>query len=189
MEEKVRCFGGDSPLYCAYHDEEWGVPVQDDGRLFEMLILESAQAGLSWETVLRKRENYRRALQGFDPHKVAALQDGELEELLLDKGLIRNRKKIFSTRQNARVFLEIQKEYGSFASYLWKFVGGSPIINARKIWGEVPSFSEESTKLSRDLRKRGMCFVGPVVMYAFMQAVGLVNDHLEGCWCVQERKR
>ncbi len=185
MSEKVRCFGSlpGKEFYADYHDREWGVPVYDDRLLFEMLILEGAQAGLSWETILKRREGYRGAFYGFDPVRVAEMSDGELERLLENPGVIRNRLKIYGARQNARVFLEVQKECGSFARYVWGFVGGKPIMTRRKSLKEIPVSNTESEELSKDLRRRGMTFVGPTIMYAFMQAVGLVDDHLEGC-CV-----
>jgi DNA-3-methyladenine glycosylase I len=182
---KKRCFG-DLPgkeFYADYHDREWGVPVHDDRHLFEMLILEGAQAGLSWETILKRRLGYRMAFHNFDAARVAAMSDRELEELLQNEGIIRNRLKIFGARQNARVFLDIQREFGSFDRYVWGFVGGKPIVNLRKQFKEVPCSSKESDALSKDLKKRGMTFVGSTIVYAFMQAVGLVNDHLVDCWC------
>ena len=185
-----RCFG-DKPgqdLYAKYHDEEWGVPVHDDQILFEFLILEGAQAGLNWETILKKREGYRRAFQGFNPQKVAIMSDQELEALRNDSSIIRNRLKIYSARKNARVFLEIQKEFGSFDAYVWQFVNGHPIQNAWKTFGDVPVSTTESMALSKDLKKRGMTFVGPTIMYAYMQAVGMVNDHLVDCICYHKDK-
>lgn len=181
---KVRCFGGGDgkEFYAKYHDEEWGIPSHDDRHLFEMLILEGAQAGLSWETVLKKREGYRRAFHQFDPAKVAAMTDSELEALRDNPEIIRNRLKIYAARRNAQVFLKIQREYGSFARYLWAFVGGHPIKNRWKTLKEAPVATAESDALSRDLKKRGMTFVGSTIMYAYMQAVGLVDDHLIGCW-------
>jgi len=176
-----RCFGDENPEYAKYHDTEWGVPVHDDRHLFEMLILEGAQAGLSWETILKRRAGYREAFHNFDPAKVAAMTDEELEERLKTPTIIRNRLKVFSARKNARVFLEIQKELGSFSHYLWGFVGGSPMVNQWKTRGEVPVTTPESDALSKDLKKRGMSFVGSTIMYAYMQAVGLVNDHLLNC--------
>ncbi len=182
-ENGKRCFG-DGPgheSYARYHDEEWGVPVHDDVRLFEMLVLEGAQAGLSWETVLNKRQGYRRAFHGFDPRRVAAMTDKELEALLQDPGIVRNRLKVFSARRNARVFLDIQREFGSFDSYVWAFVGGAPIVNRWRGDGDVPATTPESDALSRDLKRRGMNFVGSTIVYAFMQAVGMVDDH--PVWC------
>lgn len=185
IKEKKRCFGTKEgqELYAAYHDEEWGIPLHDDHRLFEMLILEGAQAGLSWETVLKRRQGYRKAFHKFDPVKVAKMSDQDLETVLLDPGVIRNRLKVFAARQNALVFLKIQKEFGSFNAYLWDFVSGEPIVNHRKSFKEVPCSSPLSDAISKDLKKRGMTFVGSTIIYAFCQAVGLVNDHLIDCWC------
>lgn len=182
---KKRCFGGQpgKEFYASYHDHEWGIPLHDDHRLFEMLILEGAQAGLSWETVLKKRENYRIAFHNFDPQKVAAMQDHELESLRHNPQIIRNRLKIYAARQNAQIFLKIQKEFGSFDRYLWKFVDGKPIKNHWKHFKEIPATTPESDALSKDLKKRGMTFVGSTIIYAYMQAVGLVDDHLVDCWC------
>lgn len=182
---KKRCFGGqpDKEFYAEYHDQEWGKPVHEDRHLFEMLILEGAQAGLSWETILKRRQGYREAFHFFDPVKVAAMSDESLEMLRENEAIIRNRLKIYAARQNARVFLKIQEEFGSFDSYLWAFVRGKPIINHRSSFQEVPVSTPESLALSKDLKKRGMTFVGPTIIYAFMQAVGLVNDHLADCWC------
>ena len=173
---------GTDPLYIAYHDEEWGVPALEDLRLFEMLILEGAQAGLSWITVLRKREAYRKAFHGFDPVRVAALVDAELEEILLDSGIVRNRLKVFSARDNARAFLVVQEEFGSFAAFLWPFVGGRPRVNHPRTLTEVPALTLEAEALSKALKKRGFRFVGPTITYAYMQSVGLVDDHVATCW-------
>ena len=180
---RERCFGNQvgQELYATYHDEEWGVPSHDDQHLFEMLILEGAQAGLSWETVLKRREGYRKAFHGFDPRKVSFMTDEELNLLKEDPGIIRNRLKIFSARQNAKVFLQIQEEFSSFDRYLWAFVGGQPIVNRSSCLKEVPATSAVSDALSKDLKKRGMTFVGSTIMYAYMQAVGLVNDHIVSC--------
>lgn len=183
---KKRCFG-DQPgkeFYAEYHDLEWGIPVHDDRHLFEMLILEGAQAGLSWETILKRRAQYRKAFHRFDPARVASMSNQELEAILQDPGIIRNRLKVFGARQNAQVFLKIQKEFGSFDRYVWRFVSDKPIVNRKKSLKELPVCTPESDALSKDLKKRGMTFVGSTIMYAFMQAVGLVNDHLEDCWCV-----
>lgn len=182
---KRRCFGGQSgkEFYAHYHDHEWGIPVHEDQHLFEMLILEGAQAGLSWETILKRREGYRKAFYHFDPFKVAAMTNDELDVLIQNEQIIRNRLKIYSTRQNAQVFLKIQQEYGSFDHYIWNFVAGKPIVNHRKVFADVPVSTIESDTLSKDLKKRGMTFVGSTIMYAYMQAVGLVNDHLIDCWC------
>lgn len=181
---KQRCFGNKSgqSLYAQYHDEEWGIPVHDDRHLFEMLILEGAQAGLSWETILKRREAYRVAFHYFDPMKVAVMSDEDLLKLCKDDSIIRNRLKIFAARQNAQIFLQIQNEFGSFDAYLWRFVGGRPIQNHWQDFKEVPVITPESDALSKDLKKRGMKFVGSTIMYAFMQAVGMVNDHLVSCW-------
>lgn len=179
---KKRCFGNGKPFYADYHDHEWGIPVHDDRRLFEMLILEGAQAGLSWETILKRREGYRKAFHQFDPRKVAAMKDEELEELRQSPEIIRNRLKIYATRQNAKVFLKIQEEFGSFDRYVWAFVKGRTIVNRWKLFKEVPNATAESDALSKDLKKRGMTFVGSTIIYAFMQAVGMVDDHLLDCW-------
>ncbi len=179
-----RCFG-DKPgqeFYAQYHDTEWGIPVHDDQRLFEMLILEGAQAGLSWETILKRREGYRQAFHNFDVRRVAHMSDNELAMLRQNPGIIRNRLKICATRTNALVFLEIQKEFGSFSTYLWNFVRGKQKVNHWQTIKETPTSTPESDALSKDLKKRGMTFVGPTIMYAFMQAVGLVNDHVTVCW-------
>lgn len=170
------------PLYQAYHDGEWGVPVHDDRALFELLVLEGAQAGLSWITILRKREAYRQAFAGFDPVQVAAFSDARLEALLLDAGIVRNRLKISSARDNARAFLAVQVEFGSFDAYLWPFIGGAPRVNRPKSMAEVPAVTPEAEALSRDLKKRGFRFVGPTIMYAYMQATGMVDDHVATCW-------
>ncbi len=185
QKNKTRCFGGDKEFYSKYHDEEWGIPVHGDQKLFEMLILEGAQAGLSWETILKRREGYRDAFYNFVPEKVASMSDPELEAQLQNERIIRNRLKVFSTRQNARVFLEIQKEFGSFDFYLWGFVKGKPIKNHFNSFKEVPVTTDESDALSKDLKKRGMKFVGSTIIYAYMQAVGLVNDHLTSCFCYE----
>lgn len=178
-----RCFGEENPLYAAYHDNEWGVPVHEDTRLFEMLVLEGAQAGLSWETILNRREGYRKAFHQFDPTAVAKMSDKKLEELIKNPEIIRNRRKIYGARQNAQVFLKIQEEYGSFDRYLWQAVDGKPRINHWEKAEEVPASTEESIALSKDLKKRGMTFVGSTIIYAYMQAVGMVNDHLVSCSC------
>ena len=177
-----------SPLEIEYHDKEWGVPVHDDRKHFEMLILEGVQAGLSWETVLRKREAYRKAFKEFDPKEVARMTDGELEEQLMNSGIIRNRLKVFAARKNAIVFLKIQEEFGSFDSYVWQFVGGKPIDGQFRSIKDIPAKTIESGALSKDLKKRGMSFVGPTIIYAYMQAVGLVNDHLSSCFRYSEVK-
>lgn len=173
------------PHYEAYHDTEWGVPVHDDRKHLEMLILEGAQAGLSWETVLKRREHYRVAFKQFDISAVANMTDEELERLLTDSGIIRNRLKVYSARKNARVFLEIIQEFGSFDTYVWRFVDGKTQINYPNNLSEVPVNTKESDALSKDLKKRGMSFVGSTIMYAYMQAIGMVNDHMSGCFCKQ----
>lgn len=185
---KQRCFGGDpgKEFYAEYHDNEWGIPKHDDQFLFEMLILEGAQAGLSWETILRKREGYRAAFHGFDPVKISTMTDEDLQERLLDKAIVRNKLKVFSVRKNAIAFLKIQKEFGSFDAYLWAYVGGEQTINHWAKFEDVPVSTDISEALSKDLKKRGMTFVGPTIMYAYMQSVGLVNDHLLDCWCRAE---
>ncbi len=181
--ERPRCgWAGSDPLYLRYHDEEWGVPVHDDGRLFELLILEGAQAGLSWLTILRRREGYRNAFARFDPTRVAAFGAADVRRLLADPGIVRNRRKIEATIANARAFLAVQAEHGSFGRYLWSFVGGKPRQNAWRQLDEIPAETEESRALSRDLRRRSFSFVGPTICYATMQAAGLVNDHLVGCF-------
>jgi DNA-3-methyladenine glycosylase I len=174
------------PFYQHYHDNEWGVPVHDDRLLFEMLILEGAQAGLSWETILKRRDGYRKAFHNFDPVKVARMSDEKLETLLANTDIIRNRLKVFGARKNAIAFRAIQKEFGSFDTYVWSFVGGKPQINRPKAQHDMRSSSPESDALSRDLKKRGMTFVGSTIIYAYMQAVGLVNDHMVGCFCARK---
>ncbi|SDD31062.1 DNA-3-methyladenine glycosylase I [Paenibacillus sp. UNCCL117] len=170
------------PLYMEYHDKEWGVPQHDDRKLFEMLILEGAQAGLSWYTVLKKRERYLEAFDGFDPALVARYGEDKLAELLADPGLIRNRLKIAGSVKNARAFLQVQAEFGSFDTYIWSFVGGSPRVNRRASLQEVPASTPESDAMSRDLKKRGFTFVGTTICYAFMQATGMVMDHVTDCF-------
>ncbi|SDT91629.1 DNA-3-methyladenine glycosylase I [Verrucomicrobium sp. GAS474] len=177
----------DKPHYVAYHDTEWGVPVHDDRLLFEMLILEGAQAGLSWETILKRREGYRKAFRQFDPKKVAKMTDAELEALMDDPGIIRLRLKIVSARKNAVAFLAIQKEFGSFDAYLWNCVGGKPRVTARQAGSTPTVTSPESDALSKDLKKRGMTFVGSTILYAYLQAVGVVNDHSVDCFCFSRR--
>jgi DNA-3-methyladenine glycosylase I len=179
----IRCgWAGDDPLMISYHDEEWGVPVHDDRKLFEFLVLEGAQAGLSWRTVLRKRENYRRAFHGFDPERVARYGRSDVTRLLSDPGIIRNRAKVESAISNGRLVLDVRAEFGSFDAYLWRFPGGKPIVNRFRTLSELPSTSAESVAMSRDLATRGFRFVGPTICYAFMQAVGMVNDHLAHCF-------
>jgi DNA-3-methyladenine glycosylase I len=176
-----RCAWATSELSIPYHDEEWGVPVHDDGVFFEFLTLEGAQAGLSWETILRKREQYRHVFHGFDPSRVARITVKGIERMMLDERLVRNRAKLESTVSNARAFLALQAEHGSFDRYVWRFVDGAPIVNCRRRTGEIPAETKESRALSADLRRRGFRFVGPTIVYAFMQATGLVNDHLVDC--------
>ncbi|MFO0564706.1 MAG: DNA-3-methyladenine glycosylase I [Polyangiaceae bacterium] len=180
---KTRCaWAGTDPIYVAYHDTEWGVPVHDDRQLFEFLVLEGAQAGLSWITILKKRDGYRRAFAGFDPRKVARFGDAKLAALLEDSGIVRNRAKLASAIRNARAFLEVQKEHGSFAEYQWSFVGGRPQQNRWQSMKQIPPRTALSDALSKDLRRRGFNFVGSTIIYAHMQAVGMVNDHVVGCF-------
>ena len=176
-----RCPWARNPLSIRYHDEEWGVPAHDDRRLFEMLILEGAQAGLSWDTILRKRERYRAVYDGFDPARIARYGPAKSKALLADEGIVRNRAKIAASIGNAKAFLEVQREFGSFDAYAWRFVGGAPIARRRRSFRDVPARTAESDALSEDLRARGFKFVGTTICYAFMQAVGMVNDHLAGC--------
>jgi len=178
----TRCAWAATPASVAYHDREWGVPVYDDRLLFEFLVLEGAQAGLSWETILRKREAYRKAFVEFDPKRVARFTPARIERVLQDPGIVRNRLKVESTISNARAFLGVQKECGTFASYVWQFVGGRPKINRWQSLREVPPRTLESDELSNDLRRRGFRFVGSTICYAFMQAVGMVNDHTVDCF-------
>jgi DNA-3-methyladenine glycosylase I len=188
MKERIRCGWAKNDLAIRYHDEEWGVPVHNDGTLFEFLILEGAQAGLSWDTILQKRENYRAAFAGFDPKAVARFDQPKQEKLLLNPGIVRNRLKVASTIGNAKAFLAVQKEFGSFDAYIWQFVGGKPKINAREVMGSVPASTPESDAMSKDLKKRGFRFVGSTICYAFMQATGMVNDHLVACFRYSEVK-
>jgi DNA-3-methyladenine glycosylase I len=189
-KEPTRCFwAGDDPLMIRYHDEEWGVPLHDERRLFEMLILEGAQAGLSWSTILKKREAYRRAFDGFDPQKVARYDARRIARLLTDEGIVRNRLKIESTVSNARAFLSVEKELGSFDSFVWEFVGNEPKINLPRSRGEIPTRTAESDALSKALVKRGFRFVGSTIVYAFMQACGLVDDHDRKCFRAKRKSR
>lgn len=182
-----RCsWAGSDPLYVAYHDQEWGVPVHDDHLLFEFLILEGMQAGLSWAIILKKRDNFRRAFDGFDPQRVAQYDDEKVAALLADPGIVRNRLKISAAIRNARSFLEIQSEYGSFDAYIWQFVGGKPKINAWRNLTEIPASTPQSDAMSKDLARRGFKFVGSTICYAFMQAVGMVNDHTVDCYRYNE---
>ncbi|QUE32008.1 DNA-3-methyladenine glycosylase I [Francisella philomiragia] len=183
VDNKTRCFGSNSQIYADYHDNEWGIPKYDDRELFELLILEGAQAGLNWETILKKRQGYRDAFYNFDPIKATSMSESELESLRDNPNIIRNKLKIYSVRKNAQVFLQIQKEFGSFSDYLWKFVNFKQIKNSWRSRSQVPISTTISEKISKDLKKRGMSFVGPTIIYAYMQATGLVNDHLVDCWC------
>lgn len=180
--ETTRCEWARTDLSIAYHDEQWGVPTHDDRVLFEFLILEGAQAGLSWETILKKRENYRQAFAHFDPAKVARFTKRDVSRLMKDAGIVRNRLKIESAIDNARAFLEVQKEFGSFDAFIWGFVDGRPIVNRWKSLREIPAKTAESDAMSKTLKKRGFRFVGSTICYAFMQAMGLVNDHTAGCF-------
>jgi DNA-3-methyladenine glycosylase I len=183
----LRCeWSGDDPLMVRYHDEEWGVPKHDDRRLFEDLVLDGAQAGLSWMTILRKREAYRQAFDNFDPAKVAAYDEAKIEELLANPGIVRNRQKVNSAVKNARAFLKVQEEFGSFDAYIWGFVDGKPVQNSWQMMSELPAKTELSETISKDLKKRGFSFVGPTIVYAFMQAVGIINDHTTGCFRYHE---
>ena len=186
--EKIRCdwSKGSFDAYVKYHDEEWGMPVHDDRRHFEFLILEGAQAGLSWATILKRRAGYHNAFAGFDPKVVAKYTQEKIEEILLDVGIIRNRLKVQGAVLNAQKFLDVQKEFGSFDKYIWGFVNNKPIINKRQSMGEVPATTQESDALSKDLKKRGFKFVGSTIMYAHMQACGLVNDHITDCFRYHE---
>lgn len=184
MPKKIRCSwaGATDPLMIAYHDEEWGAPNHDDRHFFEMLTLEGAQAGLSWRTILHKRDGYRRAFDNFDARKVARYDARKVRSLLADPGIVRNRLKVGSTIDNARAFLAVEKEFGSFDAYIWSFVGGKPIVNAWKSLRQIPATTTESDAMSKDLKKRGFRFVGSTICYAFMQAAGLVNDHAVDCF-------
>ena len=185
----IRCeWAGDDSLMQRYHDEEWGTPKHDDRRLFEDLVLDGAQAGLSWLTILRKRENYRTAFDNFDPAKVAAYDEAKIEELLSNPGIIRNRQKINSAIKNAKAFLKIQEEFGSFDAYIWGFVDGKPIQNAWQTMSELPAKTELSEEISKDLKRRGFSFVGPTITYAFIQAVGIVNDPTVDCFRYNDAK-
>ncbi|MBA3904344.1 MAG: DNA-3-methyladenine glycosylase I [Rhodocyclaceae bacterium] len=187
---RTRCaWCGDDPLYVAYHDIEWGVPAHDDRLLFEFLILEGAQAGLSWITILRKRENYRRAFDGFDPKKVARYGERQVARLLADAGIVRNRLKIAAAITNARAFLQVQEAFGSFDDYIWRFVDGRPIQNRRKSLKDIPASTPESDALSKDLKARGFKFAGSTICYAHMQATGMVNDHTTECFRHKEVRR
>lgn len=188
QQDRVRCpWCGSDPLYIAYHDEEWGVPLRDDRRLFEMLVLEGAQAGLSWLTVLKKRENYRKAFDNFDIEKIASYSEEDVDRLLADPGIIRNRLKIESAIKNARVVLEIQKEFGSFSAFLWHYVDNEPIENGWQEMSQIPDHTYLSDLMSQDLKKRGCSFVGSTICYALMQSIGMVKDHLQSCCCYKSR--
>ena len=179
----TRCpWVGDDPLMIAYHDTEWGVPVRDDSKLFEFLVLDAFQAGLSWRTILHKRENFRQAFSGFNPRKIASYTPERIEKLLTDPGIVRNRLKIEATITNAKAFLKLHEELGSFSDYVWGFVDDQPIVNEWQRLADIPAQTEHSLAMSRALKKRGFRFVGPTICYAFMQAAGLVNDHLVGCF-------
>jgi DNA-3-methyladenine glycosylase I len=185
---RKRCawVGDSNPLMLEYHDREWGVPVHDDGKHFEFLVLEAAQAGLNWSIVLNKREGYRKAFSEFDPNKVARFTEKRVQKLLLDPGIIRNRQKIEAAVRNARAFLTVQEEFGSFDAYAWRFVGGRPKVNRWKMMKQIPATSTESDAFSKDLKHRGFSFVGSTIIYAHMQAVGMVNDHLVDCFRYRE---
>jgi DNA-3-methyladenine glycosylase I len=182
LDERQRCSWATTPAMIAYHDAEWGVPQHDDRVLFEFLILEGAQAGLSWSTILAKRNAYRRAFSKFNPKSIARYDAAKLKQLMANAGIVRNRLKISAAVQNARAFLAVQKEFGTFDAYIWQFVGGKPIVNALSTSSQIQARTEESDRMSRDLLKRGFKFVGPTICYAFMQAVGMVNDHLVTCF-------
>jgi len=184
MEAKKRCdWVGDDPLYVAYHDNEWGRPLHEDNRLFELLVLEGAQAGLSWRTILRKREAYREAFDGFDPALVACYDEEKVCQLLQNPGIVRNRRKILSAIANARAFQEVQRAFGSFDAYIWRFVEGKPIVNRPKTLQDYPAKTPLSETISKDLKQRGFSFVGPTIVYAFLQSMGMVNDHQPHCFC------
>jgi len=182
----VRCAWAKNDLAILYHDREWGVPQHDDRVLFEFLLLEGAQAGLSWDTILRKRDNYRAAFDKFDPKRVSRYEQRKIDSLMRDEGIVRNRLKILSAVKNAKAFLQVQKEFGSFDQYIWQFVGGKPQVNRLRGLSQIPSRTPESDLMSKDLKKRGFTFVGSTICYAFMQAVGMVNDHLVTCFRYRE---
>jgi DNA-3-methyladenine glycosylase I len=186
MDKITRCFGDKDPVMAEYHDKEWGVPLHTDNELFGLIVLEGAQAGLSWRTVLHRREAYREAYTGFDPESVAGFSPKKLEAIRLNSGIIRNKLKIASAVKNAKGFLGIQREFGSFDKYLWEYVNYEPKMNAFASWKEVPAETELSQRISGDLKKRGFTFVGPTIMYAYMQSVGMVNDHLTTCFRYQQ---
>ena len=187
MDEKCRCsWPGDMPLYVDYHDNEWGRPTHDDRELFELLVLEGAQAGLSWITILKKREAYREAFDGFDPAKVALYDEAKVEELMQNVGIVRNRLKVNAAITNAKLFLDVVEEFGSFDAFLWGYVDGSPIVNRWCSEGEIPASTPLSDRISKDLKKRGFKFVGSTIVYAYMQSIGMVNDHVTGCFVYRE---
>ena len=181
-DRRVRCSWASNELAIRYHDEEWGVPVHDDRTLFEFLILEGAQAGLSWNTILQKRANYRKAFEGFDPRRVARYDRRKMQELLHDPGIVRNKLKIRAAVENAKAFLRVQEEFGNFDGYIWQFVGGRPLVHRRRSLRQIPARTAESDAMSTDLKRRGFNFVGSTICYAFMQAVGMVNDHVVDCF-------
>lgn len=184
--EKYRCAWAKKPLDIEYHDKEWGVPVHDDQKLFEFLVLDAFQAGLSWSTILKKRENFRKAFDNFDYVKIAKYDQNKIDELLQDKGIIRNKLKVNGTVKNANAFIKVQQEFGSFDKYIWSFTGGKTIVNKRKSLQEIPATSKESDAMSKDLKKKGFTFVGSTICYAFMQAAGMVNDHEMSCFRYKE---
>jgi DNA-3-methyladenine glycosylase I len=187
---KKRCgWHGEDPIYVDYHDTEWGVPVHDDRTLFEMIVLDGAQAGLSWITILKRRDSYREAFDNFDARKVAVYDERKIAELLENPGIIRNRLKVNSAVQNARAFLEVSEEFGAFDKYIWQFVGHKPVQNSRKSLKHIPAKSKESDDMSKDMKKRGFSFVGSTICYAFMQAAGMVNDHIVDCFRYEEVKK
>lgn len=187
MQSKKRCaWVGTDPLMIHYHDSEWGRPLHQDRKIFEYLVLDGAQAGLSWSTILKKRENYRQAFDNFNPHKIARYKKAKIKKLLANSGIIRNKLKINSAIINARVFLKVQKEFGTFDKYIWQFTGHKVIRNKFKSINQIPAQSQESRVMSKDLIKRGFKFVGPTICYAFMQAMGMVNDHTRDCWCYKK---
>jgi DNA-3-methyladenine glycosylase I len=186
MDKSTRCFGNKDPIMADYHDIEWGVPLHEDRELFELIILEGAQAGLSWRTILHRREAYREAFIGFNPQIVAGFTPERLEDIRLNSGIIKNRMKIASAVKNAKGFLEIQREFGSFDKYIWGFVDYKPVMNRFNSWKEVPAKTELSERITKDLKKRGFTFVGPTIVYAYMQSIGMVNDHLVTCFRYQQ---
>jgi DNA-3-methyladenine glycosylase I len=190
VTDKIRCFWcGTDRLYLSYHDKEWGVPVHDDRALFEMLNLEGAQAGLNWLLILQRRENYRLLFDNFDAERIARYTDEKMESILIDPRIIRNRLKVFAVRSNAVAYLKVKEEYGSFDGYIWRFVGGKPVVNRWRRIEEIPSSTPESDAMSRDLKRRGFTFIGTTVCYAFMQSVGMVNDHTTDCFRYEEIMR